>query len=163
VRGDEVPVAAEQLDLGLLRPMRGDLGAVRGTQDQAPADRGIAARDLQHGLVVGGVVHLVAAEPLGLQRAVEAGRNERLLQLGGMAAARLRLFLLRAQALAEGRGARDELGRRQARLGRGNTLPGLVVRPVARLLLAAHRAIWSRRRARTSGAVTLGLWLASIS
>jgi hypothetical protein len=163
VRHDDVPIPAEQLDLRLLRPVRCDECTVRCSQRQAPADAGIAAGDLHHRLVERGIVELVAAEAPGVQGAVEAGLDELLLQLGRVAPAGLRLVLLGTQPLAQRDRARDQLGRRQTRLG----CPQMLPRPLARLgappVIAAHRAIRSISRASASGAVTLGLWLASIS
>ena len=163
VRHDDVPIGAEQLHLRLLRPVRCDERAVRGTQRQAPADPRVAAGDLHHRLVERGIVELVAAEALGLQRPVEASPDELLLQLGRVAAARLRLVLLGTQPLAQRHRARDQLGRRQTRLGCPQMLPRRLARLGAPPVIAAHRAIRSISCASASGAVTLGLWLASIS
>ena len=140
MRRDEVAVLAEQFDLRLLRPMRGDLERMRGGERQAPADPRMAARDFQHHPVEGREIELVTAEQPRLGRAVEPGLEERLVQFLGIRAALVVLVLLRAQPRPERRRPRDHLLRRQFRLRHRND------DPQRRLGLGAHRASISRAR-----------------
>ena len=124
VRRDEVAVGAEQLDLGLLRPVRRDR-AHAWRRASGTSRRPVAARDLDHRLVKGRDSR-TRSRRRRLGAAVEAGRNERLLQLRRVATARFGLVLLGAQpgrrataraissaGVSSGSGA-DMTGRRKA-------------------------------------------------
>ena len=117
---DEMSVLAEQLDLRLLRPMRCDLEGVRRRETNAPADAGMAARDLRHGPVESREIELVTAEHPRLGAAVEPGLDEILVQFLGIGPALVVLVLLSAQLRPQRRGARDHLRRREPGFGLRN-------------------------------------------
>src|SRR5260221_392584 len=73
VRRDVLDVRAVGLELRPLRPVRGDEKGMRGAEGEAPADGGVAVRNLHHRLVEHREVELIAAEKSGLHGAVEAG------------------------------------------------------------------------------------------
>ena len=112
-------IAVPSVGLGLRRlGEEAENQGVAGGQRQHPAARRAAARHLHHLPDEGRHVAFVAAEAARLDDAVEAGRQEVALGRRGQSAERLALALAQAQRRAQRLRPRQEIGRRQPRLGR---------------------------------------------
>src|SRR5581483_2141026 len=80
-RRQELAVRAEALRLGALGEQRAELERVPRSEAEAPAGGRAAGRERHHEPPEGGEVELVAAEAPRLERAVEAGVEESLVEL----------------------------------------------------------------------------------
>ena len=113
----EIAIRAEQFKLRAFRPVARHQQAVGCGERQAPADAGVAARDLQHHAIEYRIVELIAAEHFRLKDAIKARLADFHFHFFGMAAARVVFGLRFAQRWPQRGRALDQHFRGHARIG----------------------------------------------